>query len=432
MTHSFWLSGLAIFALLFLSAGLSLSETAVTGVSAGRMTHLRQSGNRSAARVLALIERRTDVIPALLIGNNLTNIFASALMTGFMVTLSGDVGVVYATLIMTTLIVLFGEIMPKGYALSDPDKAALRFWPLIAVVTRIFYPVAFVADRFSRFLVRAFGFSASGVGLVSGLEELRGTVTMLRRTGFVMKDAHDMLGGLLNLDEMEVSDVMVHRTKLFSVNVDAPASEILAEILASPFTRVPVWSGRPENIVGLIHGKDLLREMVKLGGDPKTLDIRSIVSEPWFVPSTTKVPKQLRAFRRRQAHFCFVVDEYGEFMGIVTLEDVLEEIVGDISDEHDESTLAVRFDGEGAAHVDGQMPIRDLNRYMDWNISDDEATTLAGFLIHRARCIPSVGQAFTFDGYRIEVTDKTRHKITALKIRRSEGGRSGNPQGNKS
>jgi Mg2+/Co2+ transporter CorB len=225
-----------------------------------------------------------------------------------------------------------------------------------------------------------------------------------------------MFGGVLDLAELTVADVMVHRTRMRSINADLPPRELVAEVLASPFTRLPLWRERPDNIVGVLHAKDLLRALSAAQGDFDALRIDDIALEAWFVPDTTALEDQLQAFLRRKTHFALVVDEYGEVQGLVTLEDILEEIVGDISDEHDLAVQGVRQNGDGSVTVDGAVPIRDLNRVMDWHLPDEEATTIAGLVIHAARAIPEAGQVFTFYGFRFEVLRKTRNRITALRI----------------
>jgi len=221
---------------------------------------------------------------------------------------------------------------------------------------------------------------------------------------------------LLDLKELEVSDVMIHRTKMRTISADLPPEELVREVLASPYTRLPLWRERPDNIIGVLHAKDLLRALDAAGGNSKAVKVSDIAFDAWFVPDTTSLQDQLQAFLKRKTHFALVVDEYGEVMGLVTLEDILEEIVGDIRDEHDLAVQGVRPQPDGSVNVDGSVPIRDLNRVMDWNLPDAEATTIAGLVIHEARAIPESGQVFTFHGFRFEVLRKNRNRITALRI----------------
>ena len=234
--------------------------------------------------------------------------------------------------------------------------------------------------------------------------------------GKVEKQDRDMFGGLLDLRELQVSDVMVHRTEMVMINADLPPEDLVREVLATEYTRIPLWRDKPENIIGVLHAKDLLRAIRASEGDTSRIDVSTIALPPWFVPEMRTVSEQLKAFRRRKTHFALVVDEYGEVEGMVTLEDILEEIVGDISDEHDVVVAGVRAQPDGSVVVDGSVPIRDLNRAMDWRLPDEEATTVAGLVIHEARSIPERGQSFTFHGFRFRVLRRERNRITALRI----------------
>jgi len=256
----------------------------------------------------------------------------------------------------------------------------------------------------------------------SAHEELRGTVAVLAREGGVVKIDRDQLGGLLDLSELEVSDVMVHRTAMRSLDADDPPQQLVREVLQSPHTRMPVWRGTSENIVGVVHAKDLLRALHEAGNDPARVDILKVAGKPWFVPDTTRLQDQLNAFLRRKTHFAIVVDEYGEVEGLVTLEDILEEIVGEIADEHDVDVQGVKQEADGSVVVDGSVPIRDLNRALDWKLPDDEATTIAGLVIHEAQTIPDEKQAFTFHGKRFVVLKREKNRITRLRIRATETG----------
>ncbi len=251
-------------------------------------------------------------------------------------------------------------------------------------------------------------------------EELRGAIDLHHKEGAFVKKDRDMLGGILDLSELEVFDVMIHRTKMTAVDAAMPQGEIIGEVLKSGHSRVPVWKERPDNIIGTLHVKDLFTALLEHEGDAAKIAIETIVKPPWFVPGTRRLSDQLAAFLRRKTHFALVVDEYGEVMGLVTLEDVLEEIVGDISDEHDPERPRMRKQKDGSLLIDGTMPIRDLNRALDWHLPDGEVTTIAGLVVHEARMIPEAGQAFTFHGFRFEVVRKRRHQITTLRVTPAE------------
>jgi Mg2+/Co2+ transporter CorB len=417
MTTLDWFSIVAIFVCLLLSFVFAGSETALMAFSRARMLRLEKKGNRSAGIVNRLFEARERLIGALLLGNNAVNILASSLATSVFLVWFGDVGVLYATIAMTVLVVVFAEVLPKTVAVNDPDRIALLAARPMQIVMRLLGPVLTAIEALVRGILRLVG---SRVGddqpILSAHEELRGAVDLLHHEGNVEKGDRDMFGGLLDLRDLTVSDVMIHRTEMITIDVDDPAEDVVKAVLAAPVTRVPLWRESAENIIGILHAKDLLRAIQAVGGDLSKIDIPAIARPPWFVPDIRPLSDQLRAFRRRKTHFALVVDEYGEVMGLVTLEDILEEIVGDISDEHDLVVTGARPQPDGSVIVDGAVPIRDLNRLMDWNLPDEEATTIAGLVIHEARTIPEVGQSFTFHGFRFRVLKKERNRITSLQV----------------
>ncbi|MEP2119999.1 MAG: HlyC/CorC family transporter [Bauldia litoralis] len=411
------LIALAIVLLVAISAFFSGSETALTATSKARMLQMEKAGDHRATIVGRLIADREKLIGAILLGNNVVNILASALATSVLLAIFGQAGVVYATLGMTFLVLVFGEILPKTLAIGSPDRMARAAAPVLSVVVAALSPIVAAVQVLIRGILHLIGWNAAdGMAVLSAADELRGQVDLLHAEGSVVKDERDRFGGLLDLGELDVSDVMVHRTSMHTVNAAEPADQIVEAILASPYTRVPIWEGEPENIVGVVHSKDLLRILKSAGGDMSNVDILTVTKKPWFVPDTTSLNDQLNAFLKRKAHFALVVDEYGEVQGLITLEDILEEIVGEIADEHDIALSGVRPQPDGSVNVDGAVPIRDLNRAMDWTLPDEAATTIAGLVIHEARIIPEPGQAFTFHGYRFQVLRRSRNRITSLRI----------------
>jgi len=417
MTFEDWFAVIAILLCLLASFFFAGSETALTASSRATMLRLQQDGNRNAGIVNRLLAARERLIGALLLGNNAVNILASSLATSVFLVWFGDVGVIYATGLMTVLVVVFAEVLPKTIAFNAPDRMALAAARPMAWVVRVLGPVLVAIEWLVRQLLRLLGVRiGEEQSILAPHEEIRGTVDLLHREGSVEKLDRDMMGGLLDLRDLTVADVMVHRTEMTTVNADDPAEDIINAVLKSGFTRIPLWRDKPENIVGILHAKDLLRVLKNAEGDLGEVDVMAIALPPWFVPDIRALSEQLKAFRRRKTHFALVVDEYGEVEGLVTLEDILEEIVGDISDEHDIPVPGVRPQPDGSVNVDGSVPIRDLNRAMDWNLPDAEATTIAGLVIHEARSIPDVGQSFTFHGFRFSVMRKERNRITALRI----------------
>jgi Mg2+/Co2+ transporter CorB len=417
MTANDWLSLVIVLVCLLLSAFFAGSETALTASSRASMARLEKQGNRRAGIVNRLLEQRERLLGALLFGNNAVNIAASVLATHFLLTLFGNVGVVYATVVMTIMVVVFSEILPKTAAFNAPDRIALMVARPMNWIVKLLGPVLMAIEALVRWLLKHIGMTVGDdQQVLSAREELRGAVDLLHREGDVETLDRDMFGGVLDLRELVVSDVMIHRTSMITLNADEPAEEVVDAVIASPVTRIPFWRENPENIVGVLHVKDLLRALHAVDGDASKVDIAALLTPPWFVPDTRPVSEQLKAFRRRKTPFALVVDEYGEVEGLVTLEDILEEIVGDITDEHDVAMPGVRKQPDGSVNVDGAIPIRDLNRVMDWNLPDQEATTIAGLVIHEARSIPEVGQSFTFHGFRFRVLRRERNRITALRI----------------
>jgi Mg2+/Co2+ transporter CorB len=318
---------------------------------------------------------------------------------------------------MTIIVVVFSEVLPKTAAFNAPDRIALAVARPMFWFVKLFGPVLMAIEALVRWLLKQIGMTVGeDQEVLSGREELRGAVDLLHSEGGVETLDRDMFGGVLDLRDLVVSDVMIHRTNMITLNADDSPQELVNTVIASPVTRLPLWRGNTENIVGVLHVKDLLRALHAVEGDASKVDIAALMAPPWFVPETRPVSEQLKAFRRRKTQLALVVDEYGVVEGLVTLEDILEEIVGDITDEHDVAIPGVRRQPDGSVNVDGAVPIRDLNRVMEWNLPDQEATTIAGLVIHEARSIPEVGQSFTFHGFRFRVLRRERNRITALRI----------------
>jgi len=319
-------------------------------------------------------------------------------------------------LLFSSLHIVLGEQVPKTLAIREPEPVAQWIAYPLHVSFIVFYPLNWLLNNAARAILRMLGVREGTHQEILTHDEIEGLVDVSAEHGNVEESQAEYIHNLFRFGELEVADVMVHRTNMQTINAADPIDKIIDEILASAYTRVPLWEEKPENIVGVVHAKDLLRRMRDAGGDLSKLDIRAIANKPWFVPDTTSLDDQLNAFLKRKLHIALVVDEYGEVQGLVTLEDILEEIVGDITDEHDVAVPGVRPQPDGSVNVDGSVPIRDLNRAMNWNLPDEEATTIAGLVIHEARIIPEAGQAFTFHGFRFQVLRRSRNRITALRI----------------
>ena len=414
------LLGLApiLIALLALSGLISAAETSMTAASRGRMHQLEKDGDRAARRVNRLMGDQENMIGAILLSNNVINIGASALTTAVLGALfPGAVGVLIATAVMTVLIVVFSEILPKTLAIARADDVARLLSIPTTWVVKLFGPLARGAQFIVRQTLRPFGVKMSmETDVLAAHEEIRGAVEYHHSEGAVESGDRWMLGGVLDLSDRDVSEIMVHRKNIGMLDAGRPAAEVVAAALDAPHTRLPLYKGDPENIVGVLHVRDLARAMAAAKGRIDTLDIEAIANEPWFIPETTNLKDQLNAFLKRRTHFALIVDEYGALQGLVTLEDILEEIVGEIEDEHDFTVEGVRRQADGSANVDGSVTIRDLNRFMDWDLPDDEWVTVAGLVIHEAQTIPDPGQTFIFHGHRFQVLRRQRNQITALRV----------------
>lgn len=420
MTTSLLIAAVVIAALILLNAFFSAAETALTGASRARMAGLEKEGDRRAGRVNKLNENRERMIGAILLGANVVQIAASAIATSVFGALYGQYAPLITTLLLTPLLLVFGEVGPKTLAISNADRIAR--WTALPVqwLVRMLSPIVAAVQWVVTNSLKLFGVRVdeSADIYAAARAEIAGAVELHAEEGGVETDQRHRLLGALDLSELAVSDVMIHRKAIKLLDIDLPPREILAQALASAHTRLPLYQGEMENIVGVLHARDLLRAISEHGRDG--FNLRDIMRPAWFVPDTTMAEDQLAEFLRRREHFALVVDEYGALMGLITLEDILEEIVGDIKDEHDIMVQGVRPQPDGSVNVDGVVPIRDLNRAMNWDLPDEEAVTIAGLVIHEAEAIPEPGQRFAFHGYRFQVLRRQRNQITALRVQKED------------
>jgi Mg2+/Co2+ transporter CorB len=403
--------------LLAFGAFFSGSETALTAVSRGRMHQLEKDGSRAARDVNRLVADRERLIGALLLGNTFVNILASSIATLMLQSRFGSRTVFVATAVMTILILIFVEVLPKTLAIARTDRFALAVATPVRLVVIVLAPVVNAVQYLVWRVLALFGVRQQDIEETQAHEEIRGTVDLHHIEGSVEREHRDMIGGILDLRELQIGDVMIHRKSMMTIDADLPPQEILEAVLESKHTRLPLWREQPENIVGVLHTKDIVRAVIERKGSVEGVDVAQLATPPWFVPETTTLEEQLNSFRDQRTHFALVVDEYGALQGLITLEDILEEIFGNIPDEHEEKERPdVRRRPDGSYLVDGTVPIRELNRDLDWNLPDTEATTIAGLVIHEARTIPEAGQRFAFFGYQFEILRRQRNQITALRI----------------
>jgi Mg2+/Co2+ transporter CorB len=407
------------FVLMVLSAFFAGSETAMTAASRARMHQLEKDGEKRAKSVNWLMEHREQMVGSMLLGNTFVNIASSSIVTSVLLTLFGNSGVALATVVTTALVLIFCEVLPKTYAITNADGTALALGWLVRVCVYVFRPVVDAVQWLVKIILWAVGVKSQGLvedEEEAAHEEIRGAVDLHHLHGAVETVDRDMLSGILDLKDLQVADVMIHRKNMIMIDSELPPQEVLDRVLSQPHTRLPIYKGDPENIIGVIHVKDLLRAMSRNNGDIKAVNINALAAKPWFVPDTTLLADQLRAFLQRRTHFSLVVDEYGALQGLITLEDILEEIVGEIRDEHDLPVSGVRPQPDGTTNVDGWVTIRELNRAMNWTLPDEEATTIAGLVINEAQTIPDVGQQFSFYGFKFEILRRQRNQITAVRI----------------
>ncbi len=410
-----WFAISAIVLLMAISAFFSMGETALTSSSRPRIRALARKGNPRAKLVEKMRERQDEVLSAMLLGNNLVNVVASALATGALIALFGQAGVAYAAGIMTVLIVIFAEVLPKTLALNRADRVILAIAPTMRLSAQVLMPVNRTVQWIVRRTLGLFGVHGRESGAEVSEEELRGAIELHGELGEATIE-RAMLRSILDLAEVQVGQIMVHRRLVYSVDADQRASVLIEQVLAGPHTRVPLWRGQAENIIGVLHVRDLLQALRTHRANPDGINILEIAQRPWFVPESTTLIDQLSAFRRRHEHFAMVVDEYGAFMGVVTLNDILEEIVGDIGERAHFHVPGSRREPDGSYVVDGHVAIRDLNREYEWHLPDAEASTIAGLILAEARRIPDVGQVFTFHGFRFEILRRKRNQIASVRI----------------
>ena len=410
----------SIVGLVILSAFFSGSETSLTSASKPRIHTLARSGKKNAKIFEKIFKDKEKLICTILFANNLVNVLASAIATKILIEITETEGVFYATIIMTLMILIFGELIPKTLALSKADQIALKVSPIIRVLMVLFYPLTSTLNSLVSIILKIFGIKNNPESkeeiIEEREEELRGVIDLHGKD--TSKDEKNMLKSILDLDEITVGSIMIPRKDIFSIPSTISFNSLIHNLKKSPHSRVPVWEKNPENIVGVFH----VRKLIELEKPNRTeFEIKTLCQKPWFIPESTKLDNQLMAFKKRKEHFSIVVDEYGEFLGIVTLEDIIEEIVGDIDDELDVLKVSQKIKGVKSISslnylVKGTVNIRDLNRDLNLNIPTSNASTIAGLILYESRTIPKVGQVFAFFNLKFEILAKKNNQITLLKL----------------
>ena len=404
-----------IFFLLIISGLLSGSETSITSVSKSKIHKLSNRGDARAKKVLKLIEKKNDLVSSILIGNNIINILASVLATALLIKYYGDKGILYSTVVMSALIVIFSEVFPKNYALLRPDRFVLTLSGPLTIFSKLLLPFILFL-RFINFIIFKLMRvdTANKVTSKTAREDIRNIINMHEDEGRLLKDESDMLNAILDLKEITVEKIMTHRKNIYSINIEE-TDTFFTKIAKSSFSRIPVWKDNPNNILGLVHAKNVLSNLDENGA----LDINKIkenLIKPWFIPETTKAKDQLNEFIKRKEKLAFIVDEYGELMGLISMEDIIEEIVGNIFDEKDFSTIGIRRLENNIFRIRGDVNIRDINRELDIAIPEGSSSTIAGYIIDQTESFPDVGQIFAYDGIIYEIINKNKNQITQIKL----------------
>ena len=419
MDHATTLYLILVIILMLISAIFAASETSITAASRPKVHRMINEGNKRAKKLEKLLKSREKVISTMLIGNNVVNIVASALATSVLIKLFGEAGVVYATIGMTILVVVFAEIMPKTFALKNPDKMAVFLAPLMEILVKIFLPFTHLIQKMVNSFVNLFFDKSNKNYYEKNFEEIRDTVDLKHQEGSIFKYDKDLIEGVLDLSDTEISEIMVHRKEIESINIELPINEIIKQALEISYTRIPLWKGNTDNIVAILNVRKLLKFLHFYKGNLAKFDLKSATSEAWFVPSTNSLRAQLFAFRKKKKRFALVIDEYGSLLGLVTLEDILEEIVGEIKEQGDESEINVIKIKSGAYKIAGKTLIRDLNKKLDWDILEgDHAYNLAAFIINHLERIPEEKETFKIEDYQFEILKRRNNDLILVKAKK--------------
>ncbi|RPH05482.1 MAG: DUF21 domain-containing protein [Alphaproteobacteria bacterium TMED93] len=399
-----------IFFLIFLSAFFSSSETAITSISEDVLQKKVEEKDLSSIKTQKLLKKKELVISGILLGNNLVNILSSAVATNLFIKAFGTVGILYSTITMTAMIFIFAEVLPKIYAIRKAEKLLIFYTPYLNLVLITLYPINNIIHKIIQYLVKGKKSNKHSFNL----DRIRGAILLADKEGNMLKDNKLMLESILDLKDREVHEVMIHRKDIFSLNINLSEKELLKKVKKTNFSRLPIWDKNTENIIGVILVKDLLKTLI----EEKKFSIKKILQKPLFIPETTNLLNQLNTFKDKKKHMAFVVDEYGVLQGLITLEDILEEIVGQIEDEYDVSATS-QSDISGNIYVRGNVSIRDLNRIYNLKFSEDTASTIAGLIINYAKRIPEIGEIFVIDNIMLTVSSRSKTRITKVHIQKT-------------
>ena len=407
---------LIIIFLILLSGFLSGSETAITAASKARVISKIKKGSKSANYLKKIIDKKETVISSLLLSNNLVNILASALATAFFYDLFGITGIFYATLLMTFLLVLFAEVLPKTYSINKPTRTAMIISPFVYYLNKMLFPFVFFINLIVNLIINKKNFTNTKISDEQSEEELHGIIDLYKTSSPDSEHEKEMLQSILTLNDTAVEEVFTHRKNIFSINADLDLNTIIEDINKSNFTRIPFWKNNPENIIGLLDKRILNIDI------NKDLDSKNIILErlkkPWFIPETTNLLDQLVLFKKKKEHLSFVIDEYGELLGLITLEDIIEEIVGEIIDEMDTPEIEFKINSQGKIISEGGQNLKDLYKKFDLDSPESDAATIGGYVMDIAKKIPLYGEIINDKYFSYKVLSHSRKQILRLEIKK--------------
>ncbi|MDD9331287.1 MAG: HlyC/CorC family transporter [Wolbachia sp.] len=410
-----------VFILLVLSFFFSGAEIGLTSISRSRINKIKLSGDKRAKIIDRLLNRKELTIGTILLGNTIINISCSALFTAIFINLFGNEVIFLSTIIMTFCILLFCEVLPKTYAIQNPEKVASFSAYFLLFFVKIFSPLTIGIQFIVNSILKLCGLHKNKE-VISAADAMRNMITLHRSEGTMLPQDLDMLNSILDLAETEISQIMTHRKNLFSLAINQNKEDLIRHVLTSSHSRIPLWQKEPENIVGVVHVKDLINALREKNNNTEEVDITQVMSKPWFIPESTLLSVQLHNFRKNRKHFALVIDEYGALQGIVTLEDILEEIVGDISDEHDVITEnLIKKISDNVYHIEGEATIRDINRQLHWDLPSEEASTLAGMIVNDIERIPDEGEEFSMYGFHFKIFKKDKNIISIVEVQVKTG-----------
>lgn len=419
MQHFPELQFLAVAVLIIAAALISCLETSITAASRATIHRLKSEGDKRARRLENLLKEREKVVSVMLLANNAINIVASALTTKILLEIFGEIGVLYATISLTVIIIIFGEILPKTVAIQAPEKSALFFSLLIEILFKTFAPLVEIIQKIVAAVIRVFSVKKIAKGKFSDLEEIRDTVNLKAKEGSIFKFDKDLIDGVLDLSDTAISEIMVHRKDILSLDRNLKIAEIVKKAINIGYTRIPLWQGHQENIIGILNVRKLLKGLHFYRGDIEKFDLEQTISSPLFVPSSNNLRSQLFTFRKFKKRMALVIDEYGSLLGLVCLEDILEEIVGEVRERDDHSNLNIVTTKSGIFKIPANTLIRDINKKLDLEIDEnDEAYNLSALIINRLGRIPDEKERFEISGFQFEILRKKGNDLLLVKMKK--------------